>query len=194
MSTKRELRKQIKKESRELLEENRWNVVLGNLLVGTASGSEVAGVGIVLTGPLQYGLASYCLKAVRKDERKNTGDLFSGFSNDFGRSLVLFVLETVYLCLWTLLFFIPGIIKSFSYSMAFYLLKDHPELSGKEAITASRKLMKGHKWELFVLHLSFIGWILLSMLTLGILAIFFVGPWMNLAQTKFYESIKETEE
>ena len=193
MSQRSELRRSIKKETRELLKDDRWNLVLGDLLVSAASGSSAAGVGVVLTGPFQYGLTNFSLKSVRKEER-NTGDLFSGFSSMFGKSLGLFVLEFVYTLLWTLLFIIPGIIKSYSYSMAFYLLKDNPELGPDEAITRSRKLMKGHKWELFVLQLSFIGWILLSILTCGILAIFFVGPWMYLAQAKFYESIKENQE
>lgn len=188
----KELRRTIKKETKELAKANRWNLVLGNLLVGTAEGSEVAGVGIVLGGPLTYGVTNYSLKVVRKED-SNTGDLFKGFSSIFGKSIGLFVLEFVYLLLWTLLFFIPGIIKSYSYSMSFYLLRDNPELDSEEAITRSRKLMKGHKWELFVFDLSFIGWIILSMLTLGILALFFVGPWMTLAHAKFYDSIKDND-
>lgn len=193
MSEKSELRRSIKKQTREQLKEDRWNLVLGDLLVGAASGSSAAGVGIVLTGPLTFGFNKYAVKAVRKEER-NTGDLFGGFSSNFGKYIGLFVLQMVYLCLWTLLFFIPGIIKSYSYAMSFYLMIDNPELGAKEAITKSRKLMNGHKWELFVLELSFIGWILLSILTFGILAIFFVGPWMNLAKAKFYDSIKEQPE
>lgn len=191
MSEKSELRKKIKKESRELYRENRWNLVLGNLLCGAAVSSTSAAVGLVLGGPLAYGMADFTLKVVRKDESKSTADLFKGFSNQFGRSIVAFILEAVYLALWFLLFIIPGIIKSFSYSMTFYLLHDHPELEGNDAITKSRELMKGHKWDLFVLRLSFIGWILLSCLTFGILAILFVNPWMSVAQAKFYESIKE---
>jgi len=188
MSEKGKLRKAIKKEARNLVKENRWNLVLGNLVVGSASASSSYGVGLVLTGPLTLGLANYELKLLRNEE-SNTGDLFKGFKN-FGRAVVLFLLEFIYLCLWTLLFIIPGIIKSYSYAMSFYILKDNPEMEAKEAITKSREMMKGHKWELFVLQLSFIGWILLTMLTFGILGVFFVGPWMNLTYAKFYESIK----
>lgn len=191
MSEKRELRKRIKKESRELFRENRWNLVLGNLLIGAAAGSNAAFVGLVLCGPLSYGMANYTLKVVRNDESKTTNDLFSGFSNVFANSLIAYILQVIFLALWSLLFLIPGIIKSYSYSMTFYILNDNPGLEGNDAITKSRQLMKGHKWDLFVLYLSFIGWILLSILTFGILAILFVGPWMYVAQAKFYESIKE---
>lgn len=183
-------RKEIKKEAKLLLQEHRWNAVLGGLLQGAASGSSVAAVGLVLGGPLEFGFTDYCLRAVRKEEN-NTGVLFTGFSNSFGKNFGLFILRTVYVFLWYLLFCIPGIIKSYSYSMAFYLMKDNPELGPKDAITASRKLMNGHKWELFILDLSFILWILLGCLTFGILLILHVGPWMSLSRAKFYESIKE---
>lgn len=182
--TKRELRKSIKKETRELVSENRWNLVLGSLLSGAGSDT------LVLAGPFQIGLVNYSLKAVRKEEH-NTGDLFKGFSGIFGKSVGAFFLQFLYLCLWCMLFYIPALIKSYSYSMTFYLLQDNPNLGPDEAITESRKLMKGHKWELFVFDLSFIGWIFLSMITFGIVAIFFVGPWMTLARAKFYDSIKK---
>ena len=184
--SKRELRRSIKKETRELVGEHRWNLVLGSLLV--SAGAEC----LVLGGPFQIGLNSYELGALRKEEQ-NTGTLFKGFSKLFGKSVGLFFLEVLYLFLWMMLFWIPGIIKSYSYSMAFFILKDNPDIGPDEAITRSRKLMKGHKWELFVLELSFIGWILLSIITCGIVAIFFVGPWMSLARAKFYESIKDEQ-
>ena len=74
--------------------------------------------------------------------------------------------------------------------MTFYILKDHPELSGNDAITASRKLMDGHKGDLFILQLSFIGWFLLSCLTCGIL-FFYTVPYYYATEAAFYESIKE---
>ena len=181
---KRELRRSIKKETKELTKENRWNLVLGELLI--SAGSETC----VLAGPFQLGLVNFSLKTVRGEE-KNTGDLFSGFSNRFGKSVGLFFLQLLYLCLWTMLFYIPGIIKSYSYAMSYYILQDNPEIGVKEAITKSRQMMKGHKWELFVMQLSFIGWILLSIITCRIVAFFFVAPWMNLAYAKFYDSIKD---
>ena len=187
---KRNLRKTIKRESRELVKQNRWNLVLGDLLVSTSASTSYVVVGMVFGGPLTFGLTDYSLKTIR-NERRNTGTLFKGFSKNFGKTVGLYFLEFIYLLLWFLLFIIPGIIKSFSYSMAFYILADNPELGPKEAITKSREMMKGHKWELFVLYLSYIGWIFLSILTFGLLAIFFVGPWTYLAAAKFYQTIKD---
>ena len=74
--------------------------------------------------------------------------------------------------------------------MAPYILMDHPEMTGGEAITASKNLMKGKKWKLFCLEFSFIGWILLSILTFGILLLW-IEPWMQAAMAAFYESIKD---
>ena len=99
-------------------------------------------------------------------------------------------LQGLFLVLWTLLFIVPGIVKAYAYRLTPYLLSEHPELTGTQAITLSRQMMKGHKWRAFVLDLSFIGWILLSVLTLGILTIFYVGPYMNATDAELYEAVK----
>ena len=83
---------------------------------------------------------------------------------------------------------IPGIIKFLSYSMTYYVLKDHPEMSNNAAIEESMRLMNGHKWELFCLMFSYIGWLLLCILSLGI-GCFWVSPWMNTAMCAFYEDL-----
>lgn len=85
---------------------------------------------------------------------------------------------------------VPGIIKQLSCAMTFHILNDHPEYTATQAITESHKMMNGHKWNLFVLYLSFIGWDLLSVLTLGILEIVYVVPYKKAAVAGFYESIK----
>ena len=74
--------------------------------------------------------------------------------------------------------------------MTFYILNDHPEYSATQAITESRKMMHGHKGKLFVLYLSFLGWDLLSLLTLGILEIVYVAPYKAAAVAGFYDAIK----
>ena len=91
----------------------------------------------------------------------------------------------LYTFLWSLLFIIPGIVKSYSYAMTPYILLDRPELSATDAIKESEKMMNGHKMELFILDLSFIGWILLSMLTCGILVLY-VEPYMMATKSAFY--------
>lgn len=193
MSINKELRKQIKAETKQLFNENPWPLVLGELLVNAALASETYAVGIVLGGPLTMGQVDYELKVLRKEE-KNVSDLFSGFKNGFGRNLLLFIIKFIYLFLWYLLFIIPGIIKSYSYKMSFFIAHDDPNIDPEDAITKSRRMMDGHKWELFLLHLSYLGWLILSVLTCGVLYILYVGPWMRLAEAKFYEQIKEEKE
>jgi hypothetical protein len=95
--------------------------------------------------------------------------------------------------LWSLLFIIPGIVKSYEYRMIPYLVADNPNLTYKEAFAESRRMMQGNKWRTFVLDLSFIGWHLLSALTLGILELFFVHPYQNLANAALYERLNGHE-
>lgn len=84
---------------------------------------------------------------------------------------------------------IGAIILAYAYCMVPYLLYDYPELSVREAMKISREMMRGHKWELFVLDLTFIGWIILSIFTLG-LGILFVEPYQQAARSAFYEDLK----
>jgi uncharacterized membrane protein len=113
-----------------------------------------------------------------------------GFQDGWGNVVLVMFLKNLFLMLWTLLFIIPGIVKIYSYRMVPYILKEHPELSGTKAITLSRQMMNGHKWNAFVLDLSFIGWIILSALTLGILHIFYVGPYIQATDAELYEALK----
>ena len=124
---------------------------------------------------------------VHSDVAVEIKDLLYGF-NDLKRSVFINLLISVYTCLWSLLFIIPGIVKAFSYSMAYYIANDNPELSANECITKSKEMMKGHKMEYFSLMLSYIGWILLSALTLGVLLIW-VMPRMQQASYMFYLNI-----
>lgn len=157
------------------------------LLTCAASATLIGG--ILLAGPLTAGVAFFFMKLYRR-ETVSFNDGFSGFSN-FSHNMAAGILVPLFTFLWSLLFFIPGIIKSLSYAMTFYILNDHPEYSASQAITESRKMMQGHKGELFVLYLSFIGWDLLSCLTFGILEIVYVAPYKAAAVAGFYDAIKE---
>ena len=97
----------------------------------------------------------------------------------------------LYICLWSLLLIIPGIVKYYAYAMTPYIMAEKPNLSINEAITKSREMMKGHKWQLFWLDVSFTGWMLLSILTLGI-ALVFVWPYYSAARAEFYKEIKKS--
>jgi uncharacterized membrane protein len=135
---------------------------------------------------LGYGLLIAFLKSFRKEDLE-IGDLFLGFRTYFA-VLGTMLLMGLYIFLWSLLLIIPGIVKSYSYAMTPYLLHDHPELSAEELICKSMAMMHGRKMKLFLLDLSFIGWILLSILTLGI-GLLWLLPYMYSARAAFYENI-----
>lgn len=108
---------------------------------------------------------------------------------NYGRGIAVPLLSAIYTFLWTLLLIVPGIIKSLAYALTPYVAKDHPELSADDCIHESQEMMRGHKWELFLLLLSFIGWILLSILTLGI-GMLWVVPYVQVSMAHFYEDVK----
>ncbi|WP_027408453.1 DUF975 family protein [Anoxybacteroides tepidamans] len=103
------------------------------------------------------------------------------------------ILYGIFVVLWSLLLVIPGIIKALSYSQAFFLFRDHPEYGALEAIRESKKRMKGYKWKLFLLYLSFIGWGILSILTLGI-GLLWLIPYVYTSLAAFYEEFIRTQE
>lgn len=183
-------RKEVKLRAKTALGAN-FGLVFGTILVGTLilCAAEFTFVGLfLLAGPISAGLAVVQL-AVLRGQNTQFGDMFSGFNN-FGTTCGAGVLQMIYIFLWTMLFWIPGIVKMYSYSMTYYILADHPEMSANEAITASRCMMKGHKWDLFVLDLSFFWWYVLCGITFGLAAIY-VEPYTTLSRASFYESIKD---
>ncbi|GGJ57294.1 putative membrane protein [Anoxybacillus voinovskiensis] len=104
-----------------------------------------------------------------------------------------FILYSIFVFLWSLLLIIPGIIKALAYSQTFFLLKDHPEYSVLQAITESKKRMKGYKWKLFLLYLIFFGWGLLAILTLGI-GLLWLIPYFYTSLAAFYEEFIRAQE
>ena len=145
---------------------------------------------LIVAGPLTVGFSLVAVNIVRKNNPR-IENLFTPF-NDFVRAFVLWLINTIFVALWALLFIIPGIIKSLSYSMSYYILIDNPNISANEARKQSMQLMHGHKWRLFCLDFSFIEWILLSFLTFGIL-LFWVAPYMEVARVEFYHSLISVE-
>ena len=115
--------------------------------------------------------------------------LFDGYK-DFQRIVFTSLLMYLYTFLWMLLLIVPGIIKGISYSQTLYVLKDNPELTTNAAIERSMAMMEGYKMKYFILQLSFIGWILLVILTCGILSLW-ITPYMSAANANFYEYVKE---
>lgn len=139
---------------------------------------------IFLLNPLLVG----CYRFFRynaEDQSTSLSVIKEGFEN-YGHIFCTLFLKDLFLMLWSLLLFIPGIIKSYSYRMVPFILKDNPELSATEVITRSREMMNGHKWRAFLLDLSFIGWLLLTACTCGIVGIFWTTPYMYSTNAALY--------
>ena len=130
---------------------------------------------------------SVYLKMSRSPAPVSMNDFFAGF-NLWTRALLAALWQYIYVFLWSLLFLIPGIIKAFAYSQTNFLVAEFSSLSVPEAITISKKITRGYKWNLFVLELSFIGLYLLCCLTLGI-AYFWIAPYINMTRTNAYHAI-----
>ncbi|MDH4422893.1 MULTISPECIES: DUF975 family protein [Bacillus] len=144
-----------------------------------------------VTGPLTLGGYYLALNIIR-EKQASIGNIFIWFTagKRFLKSFLVYLLVNLYLFLWTLLLIIPGIIKSFSYAMTYFIINDHPEYSLNQAITESRRMMDGHKMEYFLLCLSFIGWFILSCITLGIGFLWLI-PYFYTTAAAFYEEIAE---
>jgi integral membrane protein len=144
----------------------------------------------ILALPLTWGYQTLFLGAVRGGEA-TAKDMFEGYNKElFSRVLTTTLLYYVYVFLWSMLLLIPGCIKAYSYAMTPYILKDNPEMKNNAAIEESMRMMDGHKLELFLLDLSFIGWAILSILTCCIGFLWLI-PYINMAHVNFYEDLKK---
>lgn len=143
---------------------------------------------IFVGAPLAVGAQRYFLESTQY--RFNLSELGYSFGNGHYLNIVatMFVKE-LYLFFWTLLFIIPGVIKGYSYSMVPYILAENPTLSCNEAITISRKITRGHKFNMFLLDLSFFGWYLLGALCFGI-GVLFVAPYYNSTRAQLYLALR----
>ncbi|MFU8793231.1 MAG: DUF975 family protein [Acholeplasmataceae bacterium] len=160
-------------------------VLIVSLVVGALSS---IGIGFIIAGPLYVGLIYY-FKKLQVQERTEFNIIFDGFKDPLTPSIVGYVLVLVFTFLWSLLFLIPGIIKSFSYAMTLYIIAENPTITATEAITRSREIMVGNKFRLFILYLSFIGWAILGIFTFG-LAIIYIMPVIQASVLEFYNDVK----
>ena len=153
----------------------------------------VAGIGLVikifLVNPIKLGGVHFFTENIEAGPMP-VGAIKAGFQN-YGHNFVVLLLQDVYLTLWFLLLIVPGLIKAYSYRMVPYILAEHPEFSATEVITRSREMMNGHKWQAFKLDLSFLGWILLGTLTLGLVNVFWTAPYMESAQAALYLKLRD---
>ena len=141
---------------------------------------------IIWCGPLAMGYYQFHQDIIR-DENLSLGTLFVHMKT-FGRGFCLMLLEALYTLLWMLCLIIPGIMATYSYAMTCYIANDHPEMTANEVITASKEMMKGNRWRLFCLELSFIGWDILGALALGF-GSYVVAPYRETARAFFYQDL-----
>lgn len=144
---------------------------------------------------LEFAFSGVLLSLVRREEVGNSlwDETCALVKKHFKNYLLSYiVMMVIVVALSIITFGIAGIIFGLAYAMVPFIIKDHPEMSPTEVLRASRMMMRGHKWDLFCLMLSYIGWILLCILTCYILALW-VSPAMMAAQAHFYEDIKGEE-
>jgi len=188
---------EIRNLARETLAGNWLNAILASLIFSgiTYFVSSIYGLVVLIMGTLLFGLYLYYLTLIR-DKIGDFNLLFKAFTFSgqnlglFGKTLGLYLLMNLFVFLWTLLLIVPGIIAAYSYRMAFYLLIDDPEIGVSDALQKSKTIMNGYKARLFYLDLSFIGWGLLSILTIGI-GYLWLYPYMITSQAIFYEELRE---
>ena len=147
---------------------------------------------ILTTGALTFSGVAGMLKVDKnKKAPRLSEDFFTGFkSANYARAIIAYFRVAIFTFLWSLLFIIPGIMKTYSYAMTIYILADNPKLSAKEAQKKSIVLMQGHRFEYFKLQLSFFWWYLLIGLTFG-LASFYVAPYFETSKMLFYKKLAQ---
>jgi len=164
---------------------------IGAFLVGSAiyitlAAIVMAVVYFVLGSIISVGYARFNLDLVDRGE-PGFETLFGYFSY-WKTTAIARLLQSVYILLWSLLFIIPGIIATYSYAMTEFILAENPDLTASEAIARSKEMMSGNRWRLFCLHFSFVGWDILSSLTLGI-GNLWLRPYKQAANAAFYREI-----
>lgn len=145
-------------------------------------------ISILGIGPLNYGRCNGMLISKRVGKDADISNIFLAKDN-YANVVKVTAWHTFYITLWSLLFFIPGIIKRYSYALTYYIRYDNSELSSNECIELSMKMMDGHKMDLFLLHLTFVGLSFIGTFTCG-LANFFLVPFMDIIMAQFYEDVK----
>lgn len=173
-------------ETMQYIPEALRNLITVYLTIAGSIGGALGLAQFIVGGTVKLGYCKYLLK-LHDGEEGEIRDLFSQFDR-FADGFILSLLTGIYTFLWSLLFIIPGIVAAYKYSMAPFIMQENPGMKPSEAIDASKKMMDGHKGELFILDLSFIGWMILSAFTMGI-GDLWLNPYMNVARTAFYRNL-----
>ncbi len=164
-------------------------MLLQILLVGLANNFLPIIAGILLSGPFMVGVSKVFL-SIARNQRTEVGKMFDGFQC-FSNAMGTYLASVILVFLWSLLFIIPGIIAGISYSMAYFILVDDPKREPGDALSLSKEMMYGYKWQYFCLNFRFFGWAILSaVFTLGI-GMLWVFPYMQTSYAHFYEMVRK---
>ena len=147
----------------------------------------------LLGSVISTGFMSYCLKTNRK-LGSDYKDIFDGFMF-FGKIVLITIVSALFVLLWSMLLFFPGIVASYRYRLAFYILLDNPEKGVMQCINESKRMMHKNKLNLFLLELSFIGWFALNFIVVVFLPVPFaipiisiwISPYLGLCRAAFYD-------
>ena len=208
-------RQEVKVKGREAFKRNYWPSVLAGLAAaigGASAGGSTSGpsnaasqnqdpnwlmiflvlaAGIALAvfvgNMLSLGSQNFFLK--NRKENAAAEEILFGFQEPYINKVKVIFFTAIRIALWTLLFIIPGIIKAYEYRLVGYIVAENPYMETKDAIKMSSDLMNGNKWKAFVYDLSFIGWIILAMLTFGLVGIFYLQPFKGAADAELYAAL-----
>lgn len=167
----------------------KWDVSILSYLVGSVIPGAVGPAGLIIGGPMRFGLSVFSLNLSRK-KKVEFLQIFEGFKRRIGESIVAYILTILYIFLWSLLLIIPGIVAAIGYSQTFFILADDDKISGVDAMRKSMRMMQGYKWRFFCLLLRFFGWFILSILTLGIGFLFLI-PYIQVSVAVFYDELRQ---
>ncbi|WP_343347563.1 DUF975 family protein [Terrisporobacter petrolearius] len=145
---------------------------------------------LLIVYPIEIGKNNFFM-GIREEEKTLDSLIFIYKSGQLKNTIFTMFMKGLFQFLWSLLFIIPGIIKSYEYRMIPYILSENPDISRQRAFEISKRMMMGNKWNTFVLDLSFLGWQILSGITIGILGIFYVNPYVQSTNAELYAYLRE---
>ena len=163
-------------------------LVVGGILLFIVLFIVIAAIHAFLFNPLEAGTARFFVRNL--NDKAEIRELAYCYDHGYLNVVKTVFLRDLYIVLWGLLLIIPGIIKSYEYRMVNYILAENPEMNTKDVFAMSRDMMRGNKWKAFVLDLSFLGWHLLSLITIGLAGIFYVFPYRNMTNAALYEFLR----
>lgn len=141
--------------------------------------------------PLIVGCQGFFIHSIV--EEPELSDILGGFRGNYLNIVKTLFLRDLFITLWSLLFVIPGIIKTYEYRMVPYLLAEDSYMDSRDAFAESKAMMDGNKWDAFVLDLSFIGWIFLGIITFGVVQIFWTSPYIYTTDAALYHALQNTQ-